>query len=96
MGTAYATLLVGLSSFVVWFAAKKVFDVQIVKTIIKPAIATILILLFGFAFQSLNLISIYNIIGKIIISVFIYGIFHFIFSKKEIEWFWEQLKLIKK
>jgi O-antigen/teichoic acid export membrane protein len=96
MGTAYATLIVGLSSFVVWVAAKKVFDIQIVKTIMKPAIATLLIILFGLAFQSLNLISIYNIIGKIIISILIYGIFHFIFSKKEIEWFWEQLKLIKK
>ena len=95
IGTAYATLLVGLSSFVVWFVAKKVFDIQIIKTILKPTIATLLIIIFCLMFQFLNLNSFFNIIGKISISVLVYGSYHYLFSKEEITWFWHQILCLR-
>jgi len=95
MGTAWATLLVGLSSFIVWFVAKKVFDIHILKTIFHPTIATISMILPCVLLQTLNLNSFINIISKILISVFIYCLYLIIFSKDEIIWFWQQLKCLK-
>jgi len=95
MGAAYATLIVGLSSFVVWFAAKKVFDVQIVKTILHPTIATFLLIISCLLFQSLGLSSFINIIGKVLISIFIYAFYHFLFSIDELIWFWHQISCLK-
>lgn len=95
IGTAYATLIVGLSSFIVWFVAKKVFTIEIIKTISKPTIATILMIVFCLLFQSLGLSSFINIISKILISVLVYGLFHFLFSKDEITWFWHQISCLK-
>ena len=95
IGTAYATLLVGISSFVVWFVAKNVFGVQIIKTILKPTIATLLLIIFCLIFQSFNFTSLINIIGKILISVIVYGLYHLLFSKEEIIWFWQQLQCLR-
>lgn len=95
MGTAWATLIVGLSSFVVWAMARKVFDIRIIKTISNPAIATTLMIIFCLAFQTLNLGSLANIIGKILISVLIYGLYTFLFSKDEIIWFGRQILCLK-
>jgi len=95
VGTAWAALIVGLSSFIVWFVAKKVFDIKIIKTIFNPTIATLLMIIACLAFQTLNLNSFINIIGKVLISVLIYGFYHFIFSKEEIIWFWHQLSCLR-
>lgn len=95
IGTAYATLLVGFSSFIVWFMAKRIFDIQIFKTILKPTIATFLMIIFCLAFQTLNLNSFINIIGKFLISVIVYSLYHYLFSKDEITWFWHQLLCLK-
>lgn len=95
VGTAYATLLVGLSSFIVWFVAKKVFDIQIIKTILKPTIATILLIISCLAFQSFNFNSLINIIGKFLISITVYGLYHLLFSKEEIIWFWHQILCLR-
>ncbi|MDD2224577.1 MAG: oligosaccharide flippase family protein [Candidatus Shapirobacteria bacterium] len=94
-GTAYAVLIVSLSSFIVWFVAQKVFDIKIIKTISNPTIATILMIIPCLIFQSLNLSSLVNIIGKILISVLVYGFYTFLFSKDEIIWFWRQLSCLK-
>ncbi|MFA6185054.1 MAG: oligosaccharide flippase family protein [Candidatus Shapirobacteria bacterium] len=94
-GTAYAVLIVSLSSFIVWFMAQKVFDIHIIKTISNPAIATILMIGPCLMFQFLNLSSLTNIIGKILISVLVYGFYTFLFSKDEIIWFWRQLSCLK-
>jgi O-antigen/teichoic acid export membrane protein len=95
MGAAYATLIVGFSSFIVWFVAKKIFNIQIIKTISGPTIATFLMIISCLFFQTLNFNSLINIIGKIIISVSIYGLYHFLFSKNEIIWFWQQISCLK-
>jgi len=95
MGTAWATLIVGISSFVVWFMARKVFDIRIIKTILHPTVATVLMVIACLLFQSLNLASLINIISKISISVLIYGFYMFLFSKDEIIWFWHQLLCLK-
>jgi O-antigen/teichoic acid export membrane protein len=95
IGTAYATLLVGFSSFIVWFVAKKVFDIKIIKTISKPAIATLFMIIFCLIFQSLNMNSLVNIIGKFLISILVYGFYHYLFSKDEIIWFWQQISCLK-
>jgi lipopolysaccharide exporter len=96
IGTAYAALLVGLSSFIVWVVAQRIFGIKIIKTIIKPTTATLLIIVFCLMFQSLNLSSFINIIGKISISLFIYSLFHYLFSKKEVAWFKEQISCLRK
>ena len=95
MGAAYATLIVGLSSFIVWFVAKKVFGVQILKTISGPTLATLLMVVVCSIFQSLGFNSLINIIGKIILSTSVYGLYHFFFSKNEIIWFWRQISCLK-
>jgi O-antigen/teichoic acid export membrane protein len=95
MGAAYATLIVGLSSFIVWFVAKKVFGVQILKTISGPTLATLLMVVVCSIFQSLGFNSLINIIGKIILSTSVYGLYHFLFSKNEIIWFWRQISCLK-
>ena len=95
IGTAWATLIVGVSSFIVWFVAKKVFDVHILKVIIHPTIATILMIIPCVLFQTLNLSSFINIISKILIAVLVYGLYTFIFSKEEIIWFWNQLSCLR-
>lgn len=95
IGTAYATLLIGLSSFIVWFVAKKVFDIKIIKTILKPTIATLILIIFCLMFQLFNFNSLINIIGKFLISIFVYGLYHLIFSKEEITWFWHQILCLR-
>jgi len=95
MGTAWATLLVGLSSFIVWFVAKKVFDIHILKIIFHPTAATILMIIPCILLQTLNLGSFINIISKILIAVLFYGLYLLIFSKGEIIWFWNQLLCLK-
>ncbi len=95
IGAAYATLLVALSSFVVWFVAQKIFDIKIFKTILKPTIATSLIIISCLIFQSLNLNSLVNIIGKLLISVTVYGLYHYLFSKDEVNWFFRQISCLK-
>lgn len=91
IGTAYATLIVGSSSFIVWAFAKKIFNIQIVKTISKPSMATLLMIFFCLVFQSLGLNSFVNIISKILISVIVYGSYQLLFSKQELIWFKQQL-----
>lgn len=95
IGAAYASLIVGLSSFIVWFVAKKVFDVQIIKTIFHPIVATCLMISICLIFQTLHLNNLTNIIGKILISILIYGLYHYLFSKKEIIWFWQQILCLR-
>ncbi len=95
IGTAYATLLVGLSSFIVWFMAKRIFDIKIFKTILKPTIATSLMIVFCLTFQFLGLNSFLNIIGKFLISIIVYSSYHYLFSKDEITWFYHQLLCLK-
>lgn len=89
IGTAYAALIVGSSSVVVWIIAKKLFNFNTISNIIHPLIASLLMLVILFKT---------NIFIKIFGGASIYCFYQYIFSKKEITWFVKQIKcyLIKK
>ena len=95
-GTSVAALIVGLSSVVVWLLAFKYFATNIFKIIIHPTIATIIFIIIGFALSSVTDISLYKILIKIPLSIIIYGLYLWIFSKEEIIWFASQTKWLKK
>lgn len=86
LGTAAATLLVGLSSFVVWHLSSKVFQVNVLSAIFHPLVSTIVmtvLLLLSFS-SPLPL--------KIIIGILSYSLYHLLFSRREINWFYLQVK----
>ena len=95
IGTSIATLLVGLSSIVVWVSAGKIFGINIIKTIFHPLTASILMIFILLIFQNLNLNLWINLIGKVTIGISFFSLYTLIFSKKEIIWFWEQIKCIR-
>lgn len=95
VGTAIATLLVGSSSVIVWILAKKIFDVNIIKTVKHPLIASILMLTFILLFQQSSLSYLITFIGTILIGVVTFSLYNLIFCKKEIIWFWDQLQCLR-
>lgn len=96
IGTAIAALIVGMSSFVVWYLAHKYFEVNILKTILHPLIATLAIFISAFPISYLSLDPLWSIITKIFVSVSIYLIYQLAFNRLELLWFYEQLLKIKK
>ena len=94
IGTAVATLIVGSSSFVVWYLARKVLDVEVIKTILHPTIASLAIVFSLLSINLLHLNLLITIITKIILGAAIYIIYSYIFSKKEIDWFLVQIKCL--
>jgi O-antigen/teichoic acid export membrane protein len=92
IGTSVATLLVGLSSVVVWVYAKKIFNVNILKTIFHPTMGVLIMIISLLAFQHLGLNIWITLIGKIILGVLTFGLYTLFFSRDEINWFWQQLK----
>jgi len=95
IGTSIATVLVGSSSVVVWIAAKKIFDVNIIKTVLHPFISVLLMTTALLFFQHLHLNLWIDFIGKILIGTTIFALYTLIFSRGEITWFWQQLKCLK-
>lgn len=96
VGTSIATLLVGISSFIVWFSAHRIFNVNIIKTIANPLIAVVVMGITLFLFQKLPITStLLMFVSKIIIGALVYFSYTLIFSKKEIIWFWQQIKCLK-
>lgn len=92
IGTAVATLIVGSSSFVVWYLADKIFSINILKIIFHPLIASFLIVFSLFLIGRLPL-SLYIIFPlKVIVGFLIYFLYHLYFSKPEINWFLSQMK----
>lgn len=96
IGTALAALIVGSSSFVVWYLANKYFEVNILKTILHPLIATLAIFITTFPISYLSLDPLWSIITKVFVSVLIYLIYQMAFNRLELLWFYEQLQKIKK
>jgi O-antigen/teichoic acid export membrane protein len=95
IGTSIATLIVGSSSFIVWYLADKIFHTHILVTILRPLISTFIIIFVLYLLSLLHLTPLLNIILKSFIGVFIFALFHFLFSRKEIIWFLNQLKCQK-
>ena len=92
IGTAYATLLVGLSSFYVWYLAKKIFDVNIFKIIFFPLISTIFMLALLIIISNLPLNLYLKVILKITSAASLYALLSYIFNKEQLLWFLSQLK----
>jgi O-antigen/teichoic acid export membrane protein len=92
IGTSYAALIVGSSSVVVWIIAKKIFDLNVLRVIFHPLIASILMV---FLLLPLNIIIpnyLINLILKLTIGILFYLFYLLIFCKKDIDWFIKELK----
>lgn len=95
-GTSIATLLVGSSSVIVWILSKRIFDVNIIKTVRHPLFATLFMLFSILVFQNFSTNHIVTFIGTILIGIITYLLYNLLFCQKEIIWFWNQLQCLKK
>ncbi|MFA4827239.1 MAG: oligosaccharide flippase family protein [Candidatus Shapirobacteria bacterium] len=96
VGTSIATLIVGLSSVVVWILCQKIFNVNVLSTIIHPSVSTLLMAGSIIIFARLNLPLPFPLLGKIIVGITVYLAYHLIFSRPQLSWFFDQLKKITK
>jgi len=96
LGTAVASLIVGSSSFLVWYLAAKYFQANILKNIFHPLMATLLICVALPPLSYLNLLPLWSIITKILLAIVVYLSYQFIFNRQELLWFSRQLLKIKK
>ena len=95
-GTAVASLIVGSSSFLVWYIANKLYRVNILKVIFHPLIGTLLIFLSTFPLNYFPMPLLTSVILKIIISVSVYGLYQFIFNRDQLLWFYNQFQKSRK
>lgn len=91
IGTSIATLLVGLSSVIVWIVAQKIFDVNVLKTTFQPLLGTLTMIFLVLFFQSLSLSPLFNLIGSLFVGLISYGLFTLIVSRQQVIWFWQQI-----
>ena len=94
-GTAAANLIVGLSSFIVWLIARDIFDLNISQTIFHPTLATIFIVISGVSINYINLSPANSLISKVISGITIYCLYQYLYCRKDIRWFYQQLKWTK-
>lgn len=95
IGTVWAMLIVGFSSFVVWIIAKKHFDLNIFYSIRKPFFGSVLMIVALSIVNIFSFNSITNIIVKILLGTVTYGLYLILFSREEISWFIKQLGCLK-
>jgi len=95
IGTSIAALLVGLSSFVVWYLANTNFHVNVISDIKKPLLGTLLIIFWGLCIDNLGLSIIYQLISKIFGGIFLYVLYLYLFNLREIQWFYHQIKSLR-
>ncbi|HEX8923477.1 MAG TPA: oligosaccharide flippase family protein, partial [Patescibacteria group bacterium] len=94
-GAAAASLIVGSSSFIVWYISYKQFGVNVFKTILNPLIASLLMLIL---ILPLNLFikNLYILLPlKTILGIGIYFLYQSVFSRQEVIWFKNQLLCLK-
>jgi O-antigen/teichoic acid export membrane protein len=94
LGTSIAALIVGSSSFIVWYIADKVFFIDTFKTIFHPLASSLLMIVILTMVNIVNLPLLYSLIFKIILGISIYSIYNFYFSRSEINWFIVQVKCL--
>ncbi|MFA5828018.1 MAG: oligosaccharide flippase family protein [Candidatus Shapirobacteria bacterium] len=92
IGTSYAAVIVGSSSFVVWIIAHNIFKINILKIILHPFISTILVIVSLISLQQLPLAPLSLLISKIIIGTLVYLCYHLTVSRNEVNWFISQTK----
>jgi len=98
IGTAIASVIVGASSFYVWYLANKIFAVNILNTIKTPLFTSLIMLLTILSINYLNLPLFISFVLKIIIGFAVYLTLNYFLSRQQIFWFVDQLKclLVKK
>lgn len=96
IGTSVAALIVGLSSFVVWYLVYKEFEFNVLTAILNPFLATILMIFILVLIQNLPFPQLEIFVLKIIFGIIVYGTYHLIFSRTEINWFIKQIYLLRK
>jgi O-antigen/teichoic acid export membrane protein len=98
VGTAIAALIVGISSFYVWYLANQMFKVNIFSTIKIPLLTSIFMLITTLSINLLALPLLTTFILKIVIGSIVYLGLNYILSRQQISWFVDQLKclLVKK
>lgn len=95
IGTSIATLIVGCSSFIVWYLSDRIFKTNIFVTILKPLLSTLIIVFLLCLVNQLQLSPILNIISKSFICALVFVLFHIMFSKNEITWFIGQIRCLR-
>ena len=95
IGTVWAAVIVGLSSFAVWIISRKYFDLNIFYSIRKPFFGSLAMVFVLVLINFLSLSPLVNILTKILFGVITYGLFLFVFSKEEVNWFLQQLQCLK-
>ncbi len=95
IGTVWAAVIVGLSSFAVWVISRKYFDLNIFYSIRKPFFGSLAMVFVLVLINFLSLSPLVNILTKILFGVITYGLFLFVFSKEEVNWFLQQLQCLK-
>ncbi|KKU64727.1 MAG: Polysaccharide biosynthesis protein [Candidatus Amesbacteria bacterium GW2011_GWA1_47_16] len=68
LGVAYATAIIALSSFVPVIIAKKFLDFSLVESVLKPALAALVMLCISFSVKSFAPLSLFSIILNILLS----------------------------
>ncbi len=91
VGTSVATLLVGLSSVIVWRVAKKIFDINVLKITLQPLIGSLIMIILILAYQNIPLSPIFTLTGSMIVGLLSYSLYTYFISRQEIIWFWQQL-----
>jgi len=91
-GTAIASLIVSLSSLIVWLYCHRLFGVNLFSTIKTPTIGTLLLLFALLAVNSIQLNHLVNLLVTIIVALIIYIPFQLFFARVEVNWFYHQVK----
>lgn len=94
IGTSIATLIVGSSSFIVWFIAQKIFKLNVFSIIFLPIVGSVLMILICLPVSFLLLSPLYNLLVKIFFSIITYSLFSYFFMQKEVNWFYQQIKCL--
>lgn len=95
LGTATASLIVGSSSFLVWFLTNRLFAVNVFKVIIHPLLSSLIMLGAILLFQKISLPPLTAIFSKVILAVSIYSLYHYLFSRSQIIWFTKKILWLK-
>lgn len=96
LGTAVASLIVGLSSFIVWHLAYKYYQADILKSIVHPLVASLLIFIFVTPLNLTSLAVLPRLIAKVIVAVLVYLLYFLLFKREDLLWFYRQLQKSRK
>jgi len=94
IGTSVAALIVGSSSFIVWYIADKTFSINTLKTIFHPLSASLIMAVILFSINLFGLSPLINLGLKITLGIIFYLTYTYLFSKTEVSWFVNQIKCL--